>query len=523
MLDTFRKHSNSSLIYLIFGALIFVFIVSFGEGSKGFETGSITGSTEFAAKVNDKTISIIEFRKQYKRQLDSIEQRTGQAVSDDMAMKFHLKERALETLVNTQLLVQAAKSRGLRVGDVELAKEIQSIPAFQKDGTFDTDTYKKVLSYQGIDMSEFEGQERQALLAQKMATLVASSAAVSPDEVRAAFDKQHDQANITFVRFAPSQFMGQVKAAPSADEVAKFVTAHTEAIQSFYKTNGYRYHKPQRYQARDILIKAPAGASATDDAAAKAKADKAHAELVSGKSFAEVATTYSDDTATKGKGGEMGVIVPAVLGKALGEAVAKLKAGEYTAPIHTRFGYQIIQVEKVVPPEDKTLDQVKNDIALELIKSDAAKTMAHDQAEAALKDAQAGKTLDALYPPDANASILGATKPAAQETGMFSIGEYVPKLGEAPEVAQAAFQLTSEKPLGPKVFQVANTFVVISLKAREKPTDADFAKDQDEIREALVSSKKNDLLEAFVKELRAAGHVEENRAVTLPDDATRAS
>ena len=121
MLDTFRKHSNSSLIYIIFGALIFVFIVSFGQGSAGFKAGSISGSAEYAARVNDETISVTEFHKQYRQQLAMIEQRTGQPLSDELADQLGFKKQALESLVNSKLLVQAAKKRGLHVSDAELA------------------------------------------------------------------------------------------------------------------------------------------------------------------------------------------------------------------------------------------------------------------------------------------------------------------------------------------------------------------------------------------------------------------
>lgn len=527
MLDTFRKHSNSTLIYLIFGALIFVFVVSFGQGSQGFKAGSITGSTEYAAKVNDETISVSDFQRQYRQMLSTLEQRAGQPISEEMADQLGFRKQALDNLVNQKLLVQAAHQRGLHVGDEELAKAIQSVPAFQKDGVFDKDQYLKILQYQGLDAPSFEDREREDLLVQKMVALVSNSAVVTDDELRAEFNKEHDRAALTFVRFAPAQFVDQVNVKPSDAELDKYAAEHAQQIQDFYNRNGYRYHKPQRYEAKDILVKAPEGAPADEDKAAKDKADKAYQELKSGKDFAAVAKAYSDDTATKDKGGDMGVFAPGAMDKRLEDAVSKLQPGQYTEPVRTHFGYQIIQVQKVIPAEDKKLDEVKKEIALELIKTDAAKTLAQQKAQEALKAAQDGKALTEQYPAAAKDEqqfqLGGSTKLEAQETGPFAMGDFVPKIGPAADVAAAAFALDKPGAVAPKVFEQGNAFYVVQLKSREKPNDADFAKQKEDLRQVLEARKKNDLLTGFLKELRDAGKVEENQALTVSGSRTQAS
>ena len=526
MLDTFRKHSNSTLIYLIFGALIVVFVVSFGQGSQGFKSGTLTGSSEYAAKVNDESISITDFNRQYRLQLAQLEQRAGQPINEELAERMGFRKQALESLVNTTLLVQEAKKRGLAVGDEELAAELQKVPSFQKDGVFDKETYDKVLTYQNTTPDDFEAKERQALLAQKMAGIVMSSAVVTDDEVHNEFVKEHDRANLTFVRFMPSQFVSDVKLAPTDAELDAFIAAHGPQIEDFYNRNGFRYHKPQRYQANDILVKLDEGATPDDDAKAKAKADQAYQALKGGKSFADVAKAFSEDTTTKDKGGDMGTLTPG-LDKTLDDAVSKLQPGQYTAPVKTHFGYQIIQVNKVLPPEDKKLDDVKKEIALELMKTDAAKTLAQQKAEEALKAAQSGKKLEELFPAsekkEGEVDFASANKLEAQETGAFSAGEFVPRIGQAPEIAQAAFSLTTDKPVAPKVFQNANAFYVVELKAHEKPAEAEFQKAKEDLRQAMLGRKQNDLLTGFLKELRDSGKVEENQALTLPQQGGQPS
>ena len=43
---------------------------------------------------------------------------------------------------------------------------------------------------------------------------------------------------------------------------------------------------------------------------------------------------------------------------------------------------------------------------------------------------------------------FGSAKVEAQESGTFSAGDFVPRIGQAPEIAQAAFALTTDKPVG---------------------------------------------------------------------------
>ena len=520
MLDTFRKHSNSTLIYLVFGALIFVFAVSFGQGSQGWKTSGISGSSEFAARVNEESISITEFNRQYRNQLASLEQRAGQPISEEMAEQLGFKKQALDSLVNTVLLVQTAKKRGLRVGDAELAAEIAKVGAFQKDGAFDQETYGQILERQGTTKGDFESKERESLLAAKMVALITQSASVSDDEVRAEFNKQHDRADIRFVRFAPAMFASEVKLSPSDAELATYAQGHAAAIEESYNRNSFRYHKPQRYQARSILVKAPEGGPDADDAKAKARANEIYQALKGGKDFAAAAKDSSDDTATKDKGGDLGIFSPGQMDKRLDEAVSKTAAGTFTEPVRTHFGYQIIKVEKVVPAEDRKLDEVRKEIALELMKTDAGKVLAQKQAEAALKAAHDGDALSDQFhaeKKDENTFDFGAAnKLQVQETGPFALeGDFVPKMGPAPELAQAAFTLTAEHPLPSKVFEQGGAFYVIELKNRELPKDADFAKGSDELRQGLLQRRQNELLTAYLKELREENKVEENQALVL--------
>jgi peptidyl-prolyl cis-trans isomerase D len=104
-----------------------------------------------------------------------------------------------------------------------------------------------------------------------------------------------------------------------------------------------------------------------------------------------------------------------------------------------------------------------------------------------------------------------------QQTGPFAReGDFVPKIGPAPEISSAAFSLSMDKPVGPKVYEQNGTFYVIELVNREKPDDKDFETHKDELREQVLSQKRQARVSAFVNELKAAAKIDENQELIAP-------
>ena len=83
------------------------------------------------------------------------------------------------------------------------------------------------------------------------------------------------------------------------------------------------------------------------------------AKLDRGEKFSELAK-QSKDPGSKDKGGELGWSSPAAYVKPFGEALTKLKKGEYTkTPVHSDFGYHVIQLDDSRPANPPPFDQVK--------------------------------------------------------------------------------------------------------------------------------------------------------------------
>ena len=83
------------------------------------------------------------------------------------------------------------------------------------------------------------------------------------------------------------------------------------------------------------------------------------AKLDKGEKFSELAK-QSKDPGSKDKGGELGWSSPAAYVKPFGEALTKLKKGEYTkTPVQSDFGYHVIQHDDSRPANPPPFDQVK--------------------------------------------------------------------------------------------------------------------------------------------------------------------
>ena len=237
MLDKLRENSRSFGTYLIFGAIILVFVAYFGAGGAGF-TDLGTGIPTWAAKVNGDEIPLRAFQNEYGSMLRAYQQQSGGQFDEAMAEQLGLKDTVLDRLVERQLLVELARENGLAVSNEEVATELRGITAFQVDGHFDFDTYRNVLrTGLGTTPEKFEREVREGLLVEKMVAQIRQSARATDEEVRAEFRREHDKANLTFVRLGAGHPLFQQAGKPSAAE-----------IQAWLATDEGRKEAEARYQ-----------------------------------------------------------------------------------------------------------------------------------------------------------------------------------------------------------------------------------------------------------------------------------
>ncbi len=193
-------------------------------------------------------------------------------------------------------------------------------------------------------------------------------------------------------KLAMEELLGSVAKAATTEEAER--KAYDEAAKA---------EPPQEeVHARHILVP-------TED-----DAKKALARIKGGEDFGKVADELSKDTS--GNGGDLGWFTKDKMVPEFADAAFKLKKGEISDPIHTQFGWHIIQVEdtrtKTFPPFEKLKDQAARYVAQKAESETIAQL--HDAAKIELFDAN-GKPLPPAAPPaaapGADASSTGKPKP----------------------------------------------------------------------------------------------------------------
>lgn len=138
--------------------------------------------------------------------------------------------------------------------------------------------------------------------------------------------------------------------------VQQYLTQHPvteDQIKSEYATRT-KAMPGTEYRARHILV------------ASEQQAKNIINQLNHGANFATLAKKYSTDASGK-QGGELGWFSPDQMVPAFSAAVAQLKKGEYTRePVHTQYGWHVIQLEdtRSMPPPslDSVRDQLTNSL-----------------------------------------------------------------------------------------------------------------------------------------------------------------
>jgi peptidyl-prolyl cis-trans isomerase D len=494
MLEQMRKSSQSLLIYVLFGIVIAVFIINFGPQSRGGCEGQMGGNDHFAAKVAGDSISSNEFRYGF------LALGGGRAPLQE-AKRRRMKEMVMDLLIERELLGQEAQRLGFQVTEEEVEDQIaegkvitlgypRTIPQLTKDGKFSYDAFKTYAQFElGITPKHFIEQQRKEMLASRVRDLLGASVSVSPEEVKAEFDRQNRKVNLEYVRFSPERYKSDL--APTDAEIADYAAKNEAKLKSAYEGHKFVYENaPKKLHLRQILVKT--GEAEDTEKAAQKKADALAARIKKGEAFAKVAKEASQDDTTKARGGDLGWRAKGSTGLtgADEDKLFAAKAGDVIGPVKGDSGLLITKVEGsregTVPYEAAKLELADSKLREEL-----AQQRAKADAEAALAKAKAApdKTLKELYPAQdekgekgEKAEAAGATRaPRAEETGLFAAqgtpsgALLIEGIGPSKELGKAAFALTNKAPLaGP--FDVNGDLIVVRLKERKDPDPAELEK-----------------------------------------------
>jgi len=360
-----------------------------------------------AAKVNGEKIPVEVVRRAWQDRQSELQQATRDELPPEVIKAE--QQRLLDNLIRRELLLQRTADRGYRVSDQELAQAIASIEALQVGGQFSRDRYAALLRSQGRSEADFEAEYRRDLEITQLQNAVARSAFVLPGEferrVQIVGETRDVQlvlvpaaghaAGVTITDEQIAQRYEERKADFQTPEtvnlqylrldladVAAQVEVTEEGLRAFYdQVAAERYTTPERRRARHILVE-----SGSDDAAARAKAEKLAAEAQGGADFAALASANSDDPGSKGQGGDLGWATRDSFVAPFADALFAMNGGEIRGPVKTQFGYHIIQLEAVEPGSQRPFEDVRGELEADY-RRDQAQSAFYERSQALADEA----------------------------------------------------------------------------------------------------------------------------------------
>lgn len=514
MLDFVRTKQKSIIIKLAFGIIILSFVIGYAMLTSPGDGGGGAQQRDVAVRVNDAEISFEDFQTAYSNLYQLYQSIYQNQFNPALERQLKLTEKAVNSLIDQNLLLAEANRLDFEVSDKEMVDAIAKIPVFQQDGQFSKERYLQVLAYQRLTPEAFEMMQRRELLVEKVRDQLKANVAVTDADVEAEFTKQNATINLEFVRLAPALYENKVKIDDAEltaffterqemfrtpekvslrylqftpERYADEITFSDEELQKYYRRHLDLFDIPEQVDAAHILIKVDQNADEQTREKKKTLAAKLLADARSGQDFAELARTNSDDKASAVKGGELGFFTRGTMVPPFEQAAFNMKPGEISDLVETSFGYHIIKVkaytEPGVKPLEDAIDQVKAGLRVE-----KAKQLAFEKAMDAYNINRKSGDLQAA----AEANQLGL-----KETGLFAIDEAIDGIGSNDEIAKAAFALAENSLARPVVTD--NGVFLFAVKERVSSVIPEL----DKVRDLVEAEFRVEHAKALAKE--AAG------------------
>lgn len=526
MLRVMRKNAQSWVVKLVFGIIIVVFSF-WGVGS--MKAKQMTVAATIDGKVIERKTLDNSFRDLWRRYQ---EQAKGK-FNPDEAQALQIKREALNNLVDRQLLLDQADKLGLSVDEAEMQGRIAGLGAFQKDGRFDPETYRRALSANRMTPAQFETSFKEDILLDKVRVVIADGVKILPDEIEILVLQQREEIALDLLKLNPADYQAEMKfddaslqkfftekhenfRIPEQRKVAALVIERNKLlaevavsdaqIDDFYQSNIDKFKEKEQVKARHILIKVAADASPEDTEKARNETLEILAKIKSGSDFAELAKEFSQGPSNS-MGGDLGWFSRGSMVKPFEDAAFALSPGQVSEPVRTRFGFHLIKNEEYKPAHTKELAEVKTGIVKGL----------RGEAYPALLEKRIAEITAALSAAgDGKEFVTAARKlgPTVVETDFFKQQEgIIPDIGRDPALLGEIFKTPLNK--SAKVVNPARNsyyFMVTDLKASYLPELA-------EVKAEVEKAYRFELARAEVKKISEGAAAQLKEGKTLDEVA----
>ncbi len=486
MLGTIRKGQRwlTALIVVGVGA---VFAIYMGTGSP-----QRTRSATAVVQVGPYQIGIAEFERNRTQQEEQYRQMLGDQF-DPRALRDSLDMSTARLLVERAILALEAERLGLTVTKQELEREIRSSGGFVgPDGRFDKPSFDSWVIYAFGGERAFREQQSRDSLAAKLLRVIRAQATVSEGEARQAVERGLESMRITFTVLDTNRIPEDF--ARDEQAVDAFLAEREADARKLYEERSDLYDVPEQTRARHILLRVEQDATDEEVAAVEERARALGERLRGGEEFAVVAQETSEDPGSKANGGDLGFFRRGQMVAAFDEAAFSLEPGTLSEPVRSEYGFHVIRVEERKAAEQRLFEEVRGDLAFELLGRAAGREQAWAAAERLAEKVRGGETLEHAARED---------ELTLERSGWLKRRPdgFVPGLGAAPELQAVAFTLEPGQS-SDRIFEVDERLALVQLLERQDPDPEEIEKEVEEELEQLSTNKMNRLIEVWIGKRR---------------------
>ncbi len=489
MLDFIRTNTQSVGVKVAFGIIIAVFVF-WGVGSM-----QNLGTSTVVATVNGEPISIVEFEMAVRQAQENV-RRENPTITPEQMQQMQLPRQVLDQLIIAALLKQEADYLGLVASPLEMRRAIAQMPIFHnEEGVFDPALYKSIMSSPQANMTQFENSVREQLLEGKLRRDVTITGTTLGSEARAFYDFTYESRDVEYIFFAaedalsnlPTPAEDAIKAhyesrradftVPAKADVSYVMLRPTdlvkpesialEDVQKYYEANKGQFTDPAKAKVRHILLRLEADAAEADVKKVQERMDAIVAEHKAGADFAQLATQYSEDTATAVNGGDLDWVRPNTTIEPFNSTVFSMKTGDVSAPIRTDFGIHLIHVYDTEAEYVRTLETVATEIRQILAEESGLEGM--------------NAVLDSLIEANVLGNDVGAVAAKhglkVQQSGMQSAEELEKLLSISSQNALKIINTSAGMPLDTALdvvpnaeLKTDNAYIVVRVTAKQEAT-----------------------------------------------------
>ena len=450
MLMTIRDKAQGWIAWAI------VILISIPFALWGIQEYLGVGSEPLIAKVNDREITEREVETAAFKLRNNLREQLGAQYNADLFPESMLRKQVLEGMIEDTLILQASDRLGLRAGDSMVRETILTVPAFQVNGQFDTEVYKRAVQLQGLTEKGFEERIRNSLVTTQLRLALEGSAAVPKPFVEDADQLSRQQRKFSYVIVSADQVAPPAE--PTEEEIESYYSSNQNALmsdemvkleylllnydaisntldatednlQAFYQQHKSEFVIPDKKRISHILFELDSEADEQTVKAATEKAENIYRRVQQGEDFATLAAEVSQDIVSAEQGGDLGYLEPGLFDQDFENAASALSLDEISQPVRTRFGLHLLKVTAVDKGNDADFDSVRDQVKEKFLQSESEQVF-YDFAE---------RLANLSYEsPD-------SLEPAAQELGLeIQATDWISRSGgegalSSPKVTGAAF------------------------------------------------------------------------------------